>query len=167
MSCDHPDYAQFKTLWAGGHPVVVTGVQHIFQGRWTPQYFMERFGSERVTVVDCETTLERKSTVADFFESFGSERSEDPEGKKILKLKVCFPGRLLQLLIDKNCQDWPPQNNFRNVFPELYAAFIDAIPFPDFARPDGVCNLASHFAHNGVIPDLGMLCPCQLITYSH
>jgi hypothetical protein len=54
-------------------------------------------------------------------------------------------------------QDWPPQDNFRNVFPELYSAFVDAVPFPDHARPDGVRNLVSFFAQNGVIPDLGLV----------
>jgi hypothetical protein len=43
------------------------------------------------------------------------------------------------------------------MFPELYAAFIDGVPFPDHTRPDGVRNLVSHFAKNGVIPDLGGL----------
>jgi len=52
-------------------------------------------------------------------------------------------------------QDWPPQKHFRDEFPELYTAFMDAVPHPDLSRLDGVLNLAAHFPLNGVCPDLG------------
>ncbi|KDQ52149.1 hypothetical protein JAAARDRAFT_94499, partial [Jaapia argillacea MUCL 33604] len=36
-----------------------------------------------------------------------------------------------------------------------YNDFVKALLFPDYTRPDGVFNIASHFPLDGVIPDLG------------
>jgi JmjC domain, hydroxylase len=89
MSAKRLDDAQFKQSWARSEPVVVTDLQQSLQGTWTPGYFIENFGSEQVTIIDCESDQEFDATVAIFFQSFGS--TED--GKRMLKLKVritCF-----------------------------------------------------------------------------
>jgi lysine-specific demethylase 3 len=67
-----------------GTPLVVSGLQHTFQGEWGPEYFIEAYGHHDVTVMDCETEQEHKLTVAEFFRTFGSERN----GQQVLKLKV-------------------------------------------------------------------------------
>jgi lysine-specific demethylase 3 len=56
-------------------------------------------------------------------------------------------------------QDWPPQSHFQDHFLELFDSFMDAVPFGDVSRLDGVLNLASHFPINGVAPDLGAYQP--------
>lgn len=40
-------------------------------------------------------------------------------------------------------------------FRPLYDAFMDCIPLPHITRPNGAINVASHFPHNAVPPDLG------------
>jgi hypothetical protein len=52
-------------------------------------------------------------------------------------------------------QDWPPQQNFQELFPALFAAFCDAVPCPDIARLNGALNLAAHLPINGPFADLG------------
>ena len=49
------------------------------------------------------------------------------------------------------------------MFPELHASFIHGVPFPDHTRPDGIRNLVSYFAKNGIIPDLGGLSLALLV----
>ncbi|KAI0055412.1 Clavaminate synthase-like protein, partial [Artomyces pyxidatus] len=135
LGCGIIDSLQhFERLWGCGEPVVVTNVSDGFQGEWTPQYFSSVHGSARVTLHDCETGTPKPSTVAEFFDLFG-----DPErGESIYKLK-----------------DWPPTKNFKDEFPELYNAFKEGIPFPDYTRPDGISNLMSHWPTSQVVPDLG------------
>ena len=142
----------FERSWARGEPVVVTGLQRAFQGTWNPSYFTEVYGEDSVTVIDCETDKEHQSTVAEFFQCFG----ESGLRQRTLKIKV----RAFVPISGCPCvtfehQDWPPQSDFRHLFPELFAAFLHGVPCPDYSRPDGVRNLVSHFAKNGVVPDLG------------
>ncbi|KAL6299902.1 hypothetical protein BKA93DRAFT_741529 [Sparassis latifolia] len=134
LSARHLNPSEFQRYWCQGVPVIVTDVNSCFQGNWGPAYFIEQYGGRKVTVQDCETELTKSTTVADFFMAYGR-----PETRaSILKLK-----------------DWPPQTNFNAEFPELFKAFTDAVPIPDMARLDGVMNLAAHFPHNGIAPDLG------------
>ena len=142
----------FQQYWTKGIPVVVTGLHACLQGDWTPAYFMERYGSQKVTLVDCETDSMQQSTVSDFFRNFDSSSGR----QHILKLKVNHP--LLPVIFSCSslvAQDWPPQTHFRDEFPELFNAFMDAVPYGDNTRLDGVLNLAAHFPLNGVAPDLG------------
>ena len=56
------------------------------QGVWGPEYFKNTFGLQSVTVIDCDTNEELKSTVADFFETFGSPKPQ----RRMLKIKACL-----------------------------------------------------------------------------
>jgi hypothetical protein len=60
--------AEFLRHWSQGLPAVVGPVH--FQGNWDPQYFIEAFGPEPVTLEDCETGNILMSTVAEFFTGF-------------------------------------------------------------------------------------------------
>ena len=53
------------------------------------------------------------------------------------------------------------------MFGELYEDFIMNIPAPDYTSPKGVMNLASHFALNGIRPDLGRPAIQLDITFTH
>lgn len=84
MSCQSLNHPAFLRSFARGRPVVVSDVHHLWRGTWQPSYFVERFGSEKVALVDCKTNLEFESTVAFFFQHFGASE----EHRRILKLKV-------------------------------------------------------------------------------
>jgi hypothetical protein len=75
---------EFQVFWCQGVPVVVTGVGSHLQGDWTPESFITRFGTHKVTLVDCETELTQQSTVADFFADFGKDCGQS----QVLELKV-------------------------------------------------------------------------------
>ncbi|KZT26000.1 hypothetical protein NEOLEDRAFT_1050237, partial [Neolentinus lepideus HHB14362 ss-1] len=133
-SVEDIDSQTFRSFWSKGQPILVKNVLHNMQGIWSPKYFTDTYGSDAVSVVDCETNHSSRTTVRDFFQDF--------------ELGIC-DGNALKL------KDWPPDTEFSTKFPQLYKAFIDALPVPDFTRPDGICNLTAHFPLNGVVPDLG------------
>lgn len=58
---------------------------------------------------------------------------------------------------DRGRKDWPPSEDFKEQFPELFDDFEGAVPMPDVTRRDGVRNIAAHFAKNANIPDLYVL----------
>ncbi|TFK45215.1 hypothetical protein OE88DRAFT_1640216 [Heliocybe sulcata] len=130
------DNKKFLSLWSEGRPFIVEDILGDMQGSWGPDYFADTYGSDIVSVVDCETNTSTSTTVRDFFRRFETCRNGKP-----LKLKVN--------------DDWPPDTEFSAKFPQLFKAFVDALPVPDYTRPDGVANLTAHFPPNGVIPDLG------------
>lgn len=111
----------FDELWSKGEPIVVGNVNvHVGGGHggrrrgegekmgregeeWGPEKFIERFGEEQCSVVDCQTDTPLVSTVGAFFAAFGENVSrpremEEMEGMEekrkekkrqgILKLKV-------------------------------------------------------------------------------
>jgi lysine-specific demethylase 3 len=128
----------FRRVWKEGRPLVVKGVLDKFHIKWTPQYFIEKYGDHSCTVMDCITEARRDVTVGWYFALFGnySER----ENSRVWKLK-----------------DWPPSTDFKSAFPELYDDFARAVPIPNYCRRDGVLNIASHFPPDVVAPDLGTL----------
>ncbi|WVQ76876.1 hypothetical protein IAR50_006550 [Cryptococcus sp. DSM 104548] len=125
----------FDELWAKGEPIVVDGVGSRM-GDWGPDRFRDMFGSEKCSVVNCQSDDPQDSTIDRFFARFGEEREK--RGDDILKLK-----------------DWPPGDEFANTHPVLYKDFSQALPAPDWTRRDGVANLYSHFPPGPTRPDIG------------
>jgi len=105
-----------------------------FKINWTPEYFIDNHAPKSCLVIQCQSDMNKRITVGEFFKEFGKY-----EGRKdCWKLK-----------------DWPPSADFKTTFPELYADFSQAIPMPNYVRRDGVLNIASHFPSNTVAPDIG------------
>ncbi|CAA7269026.1 unnamed protein product [Cyclocybe aegerita] len=124
----------FASLWQQGKPLLVKDCQSRFKLRWDPEYFIQKYGDQGCLIVECQTDVNRRVTIRDFFSDFGKY-----EGRtECWKLK-----------------DWPPTAEFKTAFPELYEDFSNAVPVPDYVRRDGVENLGSHFPTNAVGPDLG------------
>ncbi|KAL4082085.1 hypothetical protein V8B97DRAFT_161135 [Scleroderma yunnanense] len=124
----------FRPLWVKGEPIVVTGLLPKFKIQWTPEYFMQKYNSQSCLILECQTDLNKRVTVGEFFSWFGKY-----EGRvECWKLK-----------------DWPPSTDFKTAFPELYEDFSRAVPVPSYVRRDGTLNIASHFPSNTVAPDLG------------
>ncbi|KZV86429.1 Clavaminate synthase-like protein [Exidia glandulosa HHB12029] len=124
----------FRALWAEGEPIVVEGLLDRSSIPWTPQYFMQEFGTEVCVVIECQTDANKRVTVEEFFQKFGEYADRDG----CWKLK-----------------DWPSVTDFKSVFPKLYEDFMRIVPMPDYARRDGVLNISSHFPANALGPDLG------------
>lgn len=112
------DNKAFDELWSKGEPIVVGGVNvHVGGGHggrrrgdgkkmgregeeWGPEKFIERFGEEQCSVVDCQTDTPLVSTIGAFFAAFGEnvsrpremegmeEKRKEKKRQGILKLKV-------------------------------------------------------------------------------
>ena len=80
------DENDFKTLWAHGQPLVITGCLPKFTISWTPEYFIQNYGEQKCLLVDCNTETHLQTTVGTFFQDF---LTADP--KRPLKLKVTPP----------------------------------------------------------------------------
>ncbi|KAG6816878.1 hypothetical protein H0H87_002199, partial [Tephrocybe sp. NHM501043] len=143
----------FPALWALGEPLVVEGLLDAFRIAWTPEYFIDKYGTQSCLVIECQTEVNRRVTVGEFFRQFGKyeERAaaaavegggggggQKGAGGGVWKLK-----------------DWPPSTDFRKAFPELWEDFGNAVPVPSYVRRDGVLNLASHFPDDTIAPDIG------------
>ncbi|GAA5865559.1 hypothetical protein JCM8547_007649 [Rhodosporidiobolus lusitaniae] len=85
---------------------------------------------------------ERKSTVGEFFETFGMRGVPVEEG-----------GR--ENGVSEKIKDWPPAHDFKNKYPELWEDFMSTMPAGSITRRDGVLNLSSHSPMNANPPDLG------------
>ncbi|KAG8218303.1 hypothetical protein J3R82DRAFT_3917 [Butyriboletus roseoflavus] len=124
----------FRPLWCKGDPLVVTGLLPKFQIQWTPEYFLQKYNSQSCLILECQSDVNKRVTVGEFFSWFGKY-----EGRvECWKLK-----------------DWPPSTDFKTAFPELFEDFNKAVPVPGYVRRDGALNIASHFPSNTVAPDLG------------
>ncbi|KAJ7762764.1 hypothetical protein DFH07DRAFT_813374 [Mycena maculata] len=124
----------FRVLWAKGDPLLVMDVGKKLKINWSPEYLMEKYGSDTCLIVECQTDVTKRITVKEFFSTFGQYEGRE----ECWKLK-----------------DWPSSSDFKTEFPDLYEDFSQAVPVPAYVRRDGVLNIASHFPTNTVAPDLG------------
>ena len=75
----------FASLWILGVPILVKDVLPRFKLTWTPEYFMQQYGDQSCLVIECQTDMNKRVSVRDFFEQFGKY-----EGRtECWKLKVC------------------------------------------------------------------------------
>ncbi|KNE92335.1 hypothetical protein PSTG_14293 [Puccinia striiformis f. sp. tritici PST-78] len=132
----------FDTLWSAGQMIVVTGMNDRLRLHWTPDYFREKYGEDVCERIDsnCPKQVPIITTVSKFFKDFLDHHHHQPssENHKVWKLR-----------------DWPPEADFQNQFPELFADFEQAIPIPDITTRFGIRNVAGHFPTNANVPDIG------------
>jgi hypothetical protein len=74
----------FRTTWANGETLVVTGLKDKLKYPWTPEWFIEQYGEQQCSITDCVNEKAHVSQVKCFFSQYGRP---DRKGK-ILKLKV-------------------------------------------------------------------------------
>lgn len=78
------NYDSFRKLWARGEPLMVTGLLSKFQIKWNPDYFIEHYFSQSCLVIECQSDVNKRVTVGEFFQDFGNY-----EGRRdTWKLKV-------------------------------------------------------------------------------
>ena len=76
----------FTSLWTLGVPILVKDVLPRFKLTWTPEYFMQQYGEQGCLVIECQTDMNKRVSVREFFEQFGKY-----EGRtECWKLKVCI-----------------------------------------------------------------------------
>ncbi|RPA95348.1 hypothetical protein L873DRAFT_1846053 [Choiromyces venosus 120613-1] len=130
---------QFKKVWSqGGIPLVIKGLKKKFTLPWDPKFFIDEYGKQACAITDCGSGDVGGSTVGRFFETFAQTESENGRRFKSLKLK-----------------DWPPESDFKDVFPKLFEDFEGALPFPEYTRREASLNLVSRLPSDWTRPDLG------------
>ena len=92
----------FPEIWALGLPLVVTDVLLKFKIKWTPEYFIQKYGSQSCLIIECQTEMNKRVTVGEFFSSFGKyEGRED-----CWKLKVIFSSLSSLEMMAEILWDW-------------------------------------------------------------
>jgi lysine-specific demethylase 3 len=81
----------FRPLWAKGEPLVVTGLLPKFKIKWTPEYFIEKYQSQSCLILECQTDVNKRITVGEFFSWFGKYNGRT----ECWKLKVRPPNRTI------------------------------------------------------------------------
>ena len=61
----------FRPLWCKGDPLVVTGLLPKFQIQWTPEYFLQKYNSQSCLILECQSDVNKRVTVGEFFSWFG------------------------------------------------------------------------------------------------
>lgn len=61
----------FRPLWAKGEPIVVTELLPKFQIQWTPEYFVQKYTSQSCLILECQSDVNKRVTVGEFFSWFG------------------------------------------------------------------------------------------------
>jgi len=154
--------AWFQTYWRMGVPgipysyffiythtnlkklVVITACNENLKLKWTPEEFMEKCGVEKHDMIDCrDGTRVDQLTVADFFAGYLAydKRPMDKTAKMRLKLK-----------------DYPAGEDFSTKLPEHFTDLMQALPYSEYVRPDGILNLISALPAEYNKPDLGPKC---------
>lgn len=78
----------FPSIWALGEPLVVTDLKSKFKINWTPEYFMEKYGNQSCLIIECQTDVNKRITVGEFFKDFGKYEGREDCWK--LKVKCKF-----------------------------------------------------------------------------
>ncbi|GAA5907064.1 uncharacterized protein JCM6883_006127 [Sporobolomyces salmoneus] len=126
----------FRSVWSRGEAMVVEiDLSQVSSVDWSPEFFINNFGSEEVTIgSNLPGVQDHTETVGKFFERFG------------------HTGGFSQ---SEKIKDWPPSTDFKKVFPRLWQDFNQMLPMGDVTRRDGVLNISTHTPHNANPPDLG------------
>ncbi|KAG5672190.1 hypothetical protein PVAND_002340 [Polypedilum vanderplanki] len=134
-------YSIFQCEWERSKPIVVANVK-LNKTIWRPQYFLEKFGSVRHSLVNCQADqVIKRVPMRDFwlgFESYKNRLPHNSQNKMILKLK-----------------DWPDTQDFADVLQEHYNDLMNSIPFKLYTRRNGIFNLAKYQHLHFLKPDLG------------
>lgn len=74
----------FQRVWKEGEPLVVMDVLHKFRIKWTPEYFVQKYGTQSCLIIECQTDANKRITVSEFFGWFGRYENRT----EVWKLKV-------------------------------------------------------------------------------
>ena len=83
----------FRPIWKRGEPLVVTGLLDRFRIQWTPDYFIEKYNAQSCLVIECQTDMNKRITVGEFFSGFGKYKDRTECWKLKVKLSTSIPGQ--------------------------------------------------------------------------
>lgn len=89
-SSPHTPTLIFSELWSQGLPLLVKDVLPRFKLNWTPEYFQKQYGDSSCLIVECQTDVNRKVDVKDFFGWFGQYEDRQECWKLKVRLSHSF-----------------------------------------------------------------------------
>ncbi|KAL3151375.1 hypothetical protein ABBQ38_013204 [Trebouxia sp. C0009 RCD-2024] len=93
-----------------------------------------------LTVVDMRDSSDYAMKQKEFFKAFSAGGDSLQGSRDPLMLKV---------------KDYPPEAAFAEEMPRHWQDFMQCLPFPEYAHPQGSLNIANHLAEDLIKPDLG------------
>lgn len=78
----------FPAIWSMGQPLVVTNLLAKFAIQWTPEYFIGKYGTQSCLIIECQTEMNKRITVGEFFAGFGKYEDRN-ECWKLKVYQVC------------------------------------------------------------------------------
>ncbi|KAF8932582.1 hypothetical protein BGZ58_006918 [Dissophora ornata] len=123
---------QFQRCWSHGDVVVVSGLQNRFRKDWSPRRLKVLQGDALVTACNIKLQTYKTITLEEYFDLHFGSKTE---------------GHAYKL------QEWPSEP-FKDVLRPLFDDLLQALPLPEYTRPDGVFNLSRYFPMHQVHTDL-------------
>ena len=80
----------FSSLWAHGVPILVKDVLPRFKLTWTPEYFIQQYGDQSCLVIECQTDINKRVSVRDFFAQFGKYEGRTQCWKLKVRILTCY-----------------------------------------------------------------------------
>ncbi|KAJ2475055.1 Lysine-specific demethylase 3B, partial [Coemansia sp. RSA 2320] len=163
--------AEFSLLWRQGRAIVVRGLLNKLNSAiWKPRWWIEHFGKEPVTILDCAQRgapagggdwplanfywlFDGPDKFAETVHTGGSGSAENiaeqRDEKQWARHRACVERGILKL------KDWPPTDDFERRLPTHFRRFMSALPFREYTQRDGQFNLVNRLPGQFLPPDLG------------
>ncbi|KAJ2910916.1 hypothetical protein GGI21_000378 [Coemansia aciculifera] len=153
--------AEFSYLWQQGRVIVVRGLLDDLDSKiWKPEWWIENFGDEEVSILDCAQDAKPVGggnwPLRNFYRLFdGSDKyaehftAPDTGPDQWEEHRACVRDGILKL------KDWPPTEDFEKRLPSHFLNFMASLPFKDYTQRKGKFNLVNRLPAKFVPPDLG------------
>ncbi|RKP37477.1 hypothetical protein BJ085DRAFT_10394, partial [Dimargaris cristalligena] len=133
----------FQAIWREGRPVAVENLLGRLNLPWDPAHWQNQPIQDDIQIIDCCTGLIQPPPLPQM----------TPFAKMLRQTHQVIP----------KIKDWPPNADFKDVFPDHFADFMQALPFPEYTLRDGQLNLVSRLPGCFIPPELG---PKMYIAYA-
>ncbi|KAF9997983.1 hypothetical protein BGZ79_008324 [Entomortierella chlamydospora] len=123
---------EFRIGWRQGEVILLSGVGKRLEKDWSPKYLIAAYGDVAVTTLDIKTQHSQEMTLKEYFDNHFVGRVTDPA---------------------RRMMEWPSEP-FQDVFEDLFADLLNALPLPDYTKLRGVFNLVRYFPIGQIGVDL-------------
>ncbi|KAF9352372.1 hypothetical protein BGX26_009817 [Mortierella sp. AD094] len=123
---------EFRVGWCRGEVILLSGVGERLEKDWSPKYLIASYGDVAVTTLDVRTLDPEEMTLKEYFDNHFVGEATDSA---------------------RRMMEWPSEP-FQEVFEELFADLLQALPLPDYTKLRGVFNLVRYFPISQIGVDL-------------
>ncbi|KAF9169832.1 hypothetical protein BGX21_009421 [Mortierella sp. AD011] len=123
---------EFRIGWHQGEAILLSGVGKRLEKDWSPKYLIATYGDVAVTALDIKTQHPQEMTLKEYFDNHFVGQPTDPA---------------------RRMMEWPSEP-FQDVFEDLFADLLNALPLPDYTKLRGVFNLVRYFPIGQIGVDL-------------